>query len=240
MRNIIYQPWGGLGDNLAHSIIPELCNQAGIKCYLSKHNVYRNQEIHDFVWKLNPYIEEERLDSTDLSWLDMVKQYEVGKQNHIQVLQKIYGFDTNFEYPKIYYTPKYIDNFKNKVLIDLTAHSAMSFITPTGIQAILNQLNIDKENAVYVIHTKVKYSADVITLQDKIETVDINDLNYYSDVITSCKRFITLLSGQSVLASTLKHQTNSDVQIDVLTPAKCLPHPNYGYTFSNANHIETY
>ena len=32
----IYQPWGGLGDNLAHSIIPELCNITGYKCFLSK------------------------------------------------------------------------------------------------------------------------------------------------------------------------------------------------------------
>ena len=62
----------------------------------------------------------------------------------------------------------------------------MSFITPTGIQTILKQLNIDKENAVYVIHTKVKYSADVITLQDKIETLDINDF----ELLLGCYNFL--------------------------------------------------
>ena len=240
MRNIIYQPWGGLGDNLAHSLIPELCFERGIKCYLSKQNASRNEEIHNFVWGLNPYLEKERVDSEDLSWLDECKKHEVGPLNQIQVMQKIYGFDTNYEYPKIYYKPKYIEDFKDKTLIDLKAKSSMRYFTIQHIQERLQQLNIDKNNAINVIHSNVKYSAGAINIQNSIETIDINTLEYYSDVISSCKRFITLLSGQSTLASTIKHQTNSDLQIDVLTPGDVLPHPRYNYTFSNANHIETH
>jgi hypothetical protein len=240
MRNIIYQPWGGLGDNLAHSIIPELCHQRGIKCFLSKQNAYRNQEIFDFIWGSNPYIEKEQVDSTDLSWMNLGKQYEIGPLNHIQVLQKIYGFDTNYEYPKIYYSPKYIEEFKDKTLIDLTAHSAMQFFTISNIKDQLTRLEIDKDNALYVTHSEIPYSANNDLIDSNYKTVDINNLSYYSDIISSCKRLITLLSGQSTLASTIKHQTNSSVQIDVLTPSICLPHPRYSYTFSNANHIETY
>ena len=72
----IYQPWGGLGDNLAHSIIPELCKATGNKCYLSKHNAHRNQQIYDLVWGLNPFLEKEQKDSKDLSWLDKCGIFE--------------------------------------------------------------------------------------------------------------------------------------------------------------------
>ena len=71
----IYQPWGGLGDNLAHSIIPELCKATGNKCYLSKHNAHRNQQIYDLVWGLNPFLEKEQMDSKDLSWLDNIRKF---------------------------------------------------------------------------------------------------------------------------------------------------------------------
>lgn len=236
---IIYQPWGGLGDNLAHSIIPELCRERGIKCYLSKHNAYRNQDIHDFVWGINPYIEKEYTDTTDLSWLDKCKTYEVGGLNHIQVLQRVYGFNTDIEYPKIYYNPKYICSFQNKTLIDLTACTTAGDMTIDKIQNILNNLYINTNNTVYVTHSSIPHTK-AFYLQNEAEVVDINNLKYYSDVISSSTRFITLFSGQSVLASTLKHQLNLDIQIDVLAPSRYLPHPNYSYTFSNTNYIPIY
>lgn len=48
---IIYQPWGGLGDNLQYSTLPELFNEKGIKCYIHVDNSTRNDnEVYDIIW----------------------------------------------------------------------------------------------------------------------------------------------------------------------------------------------
>jgi len=53
---IISQPWGGLGDNLHYSTLPELFSNKGYDVYISNNNKVRNSEIFDLVWKMNPYI----------------------------------------------------------------------------------------------------------------------------------------------------------------------------------------
>lgn len=53
---IISQEWGGLGDNLQYSILPELYSNEGYDVYISSNNNCRNNEIFEIVWKSNPYI----------------------------------------------------------------------------------------------------------------------------------------------------------------------------------------
>ena len=53
---IISQPWGGLGDNLQFSTLPELYDKLGYEVYVSNNNKVRNKEIYDLVWGENPYI----------------------------------------------------------------------------------------------------------------------------------------------------------------------------------------
>ena len=45
---IISQPWGGLGDNLHFSTLPELFSKKGHEVYISENNAVRNAEIFDF------------------------------------------------------------------------------------------------------------------------------------------------------------------------------------------------
>jgi hypothetical protein len=37
---IMHQPWGGLGDNLAFSTLPELYHSRGYKVYISNNNAH--------------------------------------------------------------------------------------------------------------------------------------------------------------------------------------------------------
>jgi hypothetical protein len=236
MKNIIYQPWGGLGDNLAHSIIPKLCYEQGIKCFLSKQNAYRNQEIFDFVWKTNPYIEKKQVDFTDLSWLDTMSTpgfNEKGVTNQIEAIQKAYGFKVKYHYPKIYYTPKKIKTAIGKTVIDLSAYSIRNEYNFENILKILHQFNLDT-NTLALTHSGVNYGVNYKT---EYNCIDINDLQEYSDLLFSCKRFITLHSGQACLASTIKFQTNCDIEIYVLTLNKFLPKNTCGYTFKNTEYI---
>ena len=233
----IYQPWGGLGDNLAHSIIPELCKATGNKCYLSKHNAYRNQQIYDLVWGLNPFLEKEQKDSKDLSWLDRCGIFENQGLNHVQVIQKTYGFNTSFEYPKIYYTPKFLPAYKNSTFIDFNSISVGydRDILDNKLKQLLEEKKM-YDDVVIVTHSKVdnnQYKLDLAT-----EVIDINDLFFYCDVVYSCKNIITLNSGMTNLASTIKNQFQNDVQIYTFTYKKYLKeYGSNGYFYSNNNYI---
>jgi hypothetical protein len=237
MSRIIYQPWGGLGDNLAHSLIPELCHQHGMPCYLSRQNVVRNEQIHELIWELNPYINAEKKDYVDMSWLDRCAQFEVPGLNHIQVVQKAYGFDTNYEYPKIYYTPTVDSSFKGKTLIDLSIYSVAGEYSPQNISNIIKQFDLD-EDTLAVTHSNVTYGT-LFDTADKYKKIDITSLESYSNILASCKRFITLYSGQANLASTIKNQIDSDLEINVITLNRYMPHNTCGYTFSNTNYISS-
>ena len=233
----IYQPWGGLGDNLAHSIIPELCNIAGYKCFLSKNNAYRNEQIYDLIWKANPFLEKEQPDTHDLSWLDRCGEYENKGLNHVQVIQKTYGFNTSFEYPKIYYTPKFLPEYKNSTFIDFNSISVG--YDKDILQNKLRQLMIENkmhDNVFIVTHSKIdntQYKLDFAT-----EIIDINDLFFYSDIVYSCKNIIKLNSGMTNLASTIKNQFQNDTQIYTLTYRKYLKESgSNGYFYSNNNYI---
>lgn len=236
-ERIIYQPWGGLGDNLAHSIIPELCKAAGGKCYLSKHNAYRNPQIYELVWKNNPHLENEMKDSKDLSWLDRCKFFENKGLSHVQVIQKTYGFNTQFEYPKIYYTPKYRPELKNKTLIDFNSISVSydKNILLEKLKELLVSKNIT-EDIVNVVHSKVdNVNYD---LPFKTEVMDINDLFEYCDIVHSIKNIITLNSGMTNLSSTVKNQFNSKVSIYTFTYKKYMKeYGTNGYFYSNNNYI---
>lgn len=237
MSIVIYQPWGGLGDNLAHSLIPELCNRIGVKCFLSKHNHYRNQQIHDLVWGCNPYVEKEKVDFKDLSWLDRCKFYENKGLNHVQVVQHTYGFNTEYEYPKIYYQPKLLPEFKNKTLIDFNAISVGydDNVLKYKLHDLLKQKQIETD-VIIVEHSKIENRQ--YTLPFQVEKIDINDLFLYCDIIHSAKNIITLNSGITNLASTIKNGFSSDVAIYTFTYKKFLKeHGSNGYFYSNNNYI---
>lgn len=237
MSNItIYQPWGGLGDNLAHSIIPELCNKKEIKCFLSKHNFYRNQQIYDLVWGCNPFIEKETVDTKDLSWLDRCKQYENKGLNHVQVVQKTYGFSGEYEYPKIYYTPKLLPQYSDVTFLDLNSIS-VGYDKNTLKKKLKSLLDDLKHyNIINVVHSKVtndSYLDDIPVI-----TLDVNNLFLYCDIIHSAKNIITLNSGITNLSSTVKNQHNSNVNIYTFTYKKYLKeYGSNGYFYSNNNYI---
>lgn len=229
----IYQPWGGLGDNMAHSVLPELCHNLGIKCYLSKQNVCRSKEIFDFVWGKNPFLKDTK-NFTDLTWFDNCSKVEVPGINHIEVVQKAHGLPVTYHYPKIYYSPKLVKEAVNKTIIDLSAYSIGRDYNPQNLKKVIESFKLEKENTLSTIIPNVTYGTKYET---DLNTININSLEHYSDIIFSCNRFITLHSGQACLASTIKFQTKSNTEIYVLTMNRYLPQNNCGYTFQNTKYI---
>lgn len=245
MRNIIYQPWGGLGDNLAHSIIPELCYKAGIPCYLSKQNACRNQSIYDIIWDNNPYISGTR-DSTDLSWLKETPQVaEITIDgittkhkiiNQITSVQMGYGFRPEFIYPKIYFLPEALSEFAESTVVDFSAHTISDYynedLLQTAYKQLLNKLNISEEDIVSLI-PKINYGK-IYTLSQNI--VHIENLYNFCNIIASAKNFITLHSGASHLAATIKNHMQLDLEIYTFTFNKFI-YNHTDYNFPNINYI---
>jgi hypothetical protein len=231
----IQQPWGGLGDNLQFSMLPEICRENNIKCYISKKNTYRNQEIKDFVWGRNPFIDGENNKEYNFNNLNLQihKVYNV-----VEAIQYDYGFEKVCHYPKIYYTPNDIKDLNNKTLIDLSAFSIGKEYDQDKLRQIIKNFNLDPDNTLSIDLPNVKYGT-FYKPSKKFKKITITSLSNYADVIFSSKRFITLYSGQACLASTIKHQTKKDdLDINVITLDRFLPknHP-LGFVFKNTNYI---
>jgi len=237
---ILSQPWGGLGDNLQLTVIPELCKAHNIKCFLSNHNAYRNPGIHDFVWKDNKNIS---------GYTDEPAEFQHTlinpKHNIVQAVQLGYGFEPITEYPVVDYVPNKIDEYKNKTLIDFSACSIREQYNFDNLNSIITNYNLSHQETLVVTHSTMPAYSILDKTLDSFECIDVTDLYTYSDILYSCKKFITLFSGQSVLASTIKNKMNTDMEIDVLLcpmhgdPNFFHPDHNIGYTFSNTNYIVT-
>lgn len=124
MTNIIIsQPWGGLGDNLQFSTLPKLYSEMGHDVYISTKNTYRNLEIYDLVWKLNPYVKgviDEEPNAGEC------KGYQIGEDTQfIKNIERMHGFHNSpNKYPIIYYKPKLIESMATTVIYDMTSISS--------------------------------------------------------------------------------------------------------------------
>ena len=218
---IISQPWGGLGDNLQYSTLPELFSKKGYDVYISNNNKVRNNEIFDLVWKMNPYIKGV---SNDLPNAGECKNkfWPPHSQNEYSMhrMEISHGFEkTNF-YPKIYYTPSINENLNNVILIDLTGSSQLfefykykeyiDYFVPLLVQKIKNNNLIIKiakfkNYTVNPIFNKIyEYLKSKIT---DVTELEINSLIDYSDIINSIDSLIILNSGINSLAAAIKRDS---------------------------------
>lgn len=198
-HKIIWQPWGGLGDNLQFSTLPELYDKLGYDVYISIHNKYRNDEINKLVWN-NPYIKGYSDEIPNAGKCDIKNIYS---KKFIQNIEITHNLRSNNLYPIIYYKPNKIDKYKNDIIIDIS-----SITTKYDINYVMNGINTIKQlhNNKKIYKLKSKYITDIYykDLELNYEIIDIENIYHYCDIIASCYGFVCLYSGSSVLASTIK------------------------------------
>lgn len=231
---IIYQPWGGLGDNLAHSPLAKLCYLSGRKCFLHKDNATRNKEIYDLVWKRNIYIDAEEATGFPPNFLDMIKPFEQPGVNHLQVIQKAWGFPGDILYPDIYLFPIMIDTFKGSTVVDFTSIS-VEYDEQRLWDGFLRRCCSDK---VFVIVPKSQTTKRIGKFPHWCIPLTPDSLVYYCHVISSCSQFYCLNSGMSHVASALKHKHDLEVNITTFTYRKYTKESGTsGYFYPNNNYV---
>lgn len=225
-RIIIWQPFGGLGDNLSYSTLPRLCAEKNIECYVSRENVYRNDNIKDFVWGYNPWVK--YIDENPKKLLNYFHHAIPGK-NAIEMVEYNHGLDINNHYPEIYYEPVYREEYKDVILYDFNS------VTYNWADKLRDKnFVICNEGDVFQVRSQYsKYTSSLMA-----DELKINNLELYSDILFSCKSIYTVHSGIEVLAAGIKNQYNKDLEINVLSPREFLPanRPG-GYWFNNVRYI---
>jgi hypothetical protein len=195
----ISQPWGGLGDNLAFSTLPELYSKLGYDVYISSSNAVRNSEIFDLVWGLNPFIK----GKSDMPPnAGECKGYRTVTENCTQNMELCHNITEGYrKYPKIYYTPKLIPDLSNTILYDLMSINKVLDNT-TYFNSFTRIFNMYPTLDVKKIHYTQITNRNLPDFQK--ESYTINTIYDLCDAIYSCKVFVCSFSGQSVLASAIK------------------------------------
>jgi len=116
-EKIIISPYyGGLGDHLSYSTLPEeFFKQKGTKVYISNYANYRNNEIYELLWKYNPYVIGRIKKKNTFDDARLFKKYNI-----IQNIERIHKLKINNKYPKIYYRPKN-KNLKKIFVVDISS-----------------------------------------------------------------------------------------------------------------------
>lgn len=197
---ILSQPWGGLGDNLQFSTLPQFYAEKGCDVYLSSDNAYRNPQIYDIVWKLNPYIK----GISDLPPNAGACQgvYWINNE-YIKSIEYAHGCRAGLnKYPVVYYQPKKIESLANTVLYDINAASNMytdSFIYSEFKKILITYPDCEKKQVIPTSLPNIRTAPQFYT-----ESIEVRDLFEYCDLLYSCKAIVCLHSGTAVLASAIK------------------------------------
>ncbi|MFA5422260.1 MAG: hypothetical protein WC374_00185 [Phycisphaerae bacterium] len=204
-RLVIQIPFGGLGDHLSYSSLPELLlKQKNIKTFISNKSVFDSKAILDFVWKLNPYVEF----TDEYGWFT----YELLESNFTTMdkyFQNLFGLEVN-GLPKVYYKPKLIEELKNSVIVNPSfgpSGKANGYFDPQFQQKYIDYLKGIEDNFVMLASTHLrkknclekkvkKYLSPAVY---KIETIE--DL---ANALFSAKQRYLMYTGSASLAAALR------------------------------------
>lgn len=203
---------GGLGDWLQFSTLPEeLYRQLGQKTYVINGASFRNNGIRDLVM-MNPYIAGISGDVRDWNCGDIPdhqSRLDGQDQNGVKVWERFFDLKPVSTSPKTYYDPTKREDLKNTVLV------AMNGVTRYLSGEMVNTLNdvlgrYENKTIIRVTHTKEIHHKEFDNFKHD-DTILVENLMEYCDILASCDAFISTHSGQSHLSSAMK-QHNDDLE----------------------------
>jgi len=203
---------GGLGDNLQFSTLPEeFHKQQGRDTYIWSQASFRNQEIYDLVWGHNPYVKGIK----DGVWT-AGDTPEIGHKTLISDCimnwEALHGLEPTNRYPKIYYEPKKIHGFDDTLLVDLSSIS-ITYDSKEILELYDTIKKIHKDMKFFGVEFVNKIKDATIIDPDVDNTILIEDIFTYVDLMYSSFGVVSLHSGQNHLASAIKNQYNNDLNV---------------------------
>ena len=203
---ILWQPYGGLGDNLQYSTLPELFAARGHRVFISHENRVRNPEIHDLVWGHNPYVAGVSERPPNAGAVHHERFMKLPRtSDFIRRWEAVHGLEPVNDHPKIYYPPKRAAWAEGKILLDITSVS-----THYEPQLIREYVSYTARTFGYAAQDilQVGFRTAVATQgQFRLEPYGehvLSSIFEYCDLIASCRALITVFSGAAVLASAIK------------------------------------
>jgi hypothetical protein len=203
-RAIIGQPYGGLGDNLQFSTLPEMFAKRGIETYISNENYCRNPQIYEMVWGMNPFVKGFIYEPPNITVVDVEKSPRVFEMNTVQRAELLYFDAWEHNLPVIFYQPKPREDFANKMVLEF------GFVTVN----LTKQLDRIKEHLAFItegqepvlLKNLVNKSLDI----GDYPTYEVKDIFELADILFSCRAFAGIESGAAVLCATVKRETKCD------------------------------
>lgn len=229
---ILQENFGGLGDSLQFSTLPEeFKNQKNLDFYIhqSTYNNFRNKEIFSLVWEMNPYFKGV---SNETPNAGHVHGYP-GLDNMICDIETMHGLECKNDTFKLYYEPKKIGDID--ILFDLTSTSLRNEyfgLIPQMKTEINKILDCGFNNVFFVQFNNLKSESylPIITVPNSIK-IEVNSIFEYCDIISSSKNFVGLHSGGSHLAKTYQKKFNYNLNL-------IEPHFINGWRFKDINYIK--
>lgn len=226
MKDIILSAYfGGLGDNLQFSTLPELYSKKGYNVYIWSESYFRNQGIYDFVWATNPYIKGKKSGNWNAGDTPDIQLKKTG--SFIKDWEKAHDFERINDYPKIYYRPKNIKGFENCILVDVTTISTV--YDADAIKKIILDLKKEYKDKLFLLikfktnlnpptNARIAHNGNVYYFDAYHDgEVLIESLFHYYDLMYSSYGLISLHTGASHLSTCIKILKNNFESICLIT-----------------------
>lgn len=233
---VITEQWGGLGDALAYSTLPEaFFHHYGRETYISNFYSPRNAEIARLVWGCNPYVVGWSSQAPNAGSVVEYKWLE--SQTFIENVESSHGLPAINTRPKIYYQPTRNPGLRNKFLIDISATTLSRgpfYLSSEVLERKVSELieSYDARNVAFIGHANLrkidKHSLGLtMPLEQKfpsIERIPIHSLFEFADALSSARGMIGLHSGAVALAAAIR-DFNADLDIECLVTPSLAVHP---------------
>jgi hypothetical protein len=235
------QPWGGLGDNLQFTTLPRLYAERGDEFYISSQNTYRNPEIYKFCWENNPYVKGIVSNSPNIGSCapDIVNGIT---DNIVSAAEIRHGFAGEGRYAEIYYEPNLLEDYQDKTIVDLSAHTLLKngvseFYDADKLFSLVEETI--PNNSLFVSFKTVNSLSLSGGFEFENNTLEIESIFQYADIIHSAKDYFCLYSGGNSMAAAIKYKYGSEVNLNCFLHGTVQEHKDKGFfIFDNVNYIE--
>jgi hypothetical protein len=205
---IIEIDYGGLGDSLLMSHLPRLAKESGrySAVYLSNLTAFRNASIRQVVWELNPYVDG-FVNKSGILLRNSFKKNGISLLNFkvrdgMNLLDEImlaYGFDDGLRFhdPELYYQPKRLPEFADKVIFDPNWVTPLNEeITASSLERYFrgNGIKVDMQ------FEPRKKSRPLVSCSSYIRD---DSFEQFCDIVFSCKEIYCFATGTAVLAAAI-------------------------------------